>query len=182
MHEPDQREQEAESRVMTVAPETQQRPLESLSRRGLTVCGLLVAAGAWYLRGDLFVHLLAIPAALLLLLPTIALLRTSFGRGAAVYFCTVALSWTVGWGLNRYDIAVAMEYPRLAKPAIDTYLRAHSELPDGLAEVPGVPPIPRTLTVHVDGTEVSYQIDSRVHPWDSWTYQAASGTWHHFRM
>ena len=167
---------------MTVAPETQQRPLESLSLRGLTVCCLLVAAGAWYLRGDLFAHLLAIPAALLLLLPIVSLLRTSLGRGAAVYVCTVALSWTVGWGLNCYDIAVAMEFPRRASPAIDAYLRAHSELPDGLAGVPGVPPIPRTLTVHVDGAEISYQIDSRVHPWDSWTYQAAGDTWHHFSM
>lgn len=167
---------------MTVAPEPQQRPRESPALPGLLVCCLLVAVGAWFLRGDMFVHLLAIPAALLILLPIAALLRTSFGRGAAVYFSTVALSWIMGWGLNRYDMAVAMEFPRRAGPAIEAYLRAHSELPEDLSAVPGLPPVPRTLTVHMDGAGVGYQIDSRVHPWESWSYRAADDTWHPFSM
>lgn len=170
------------SGVMRVPQEAQQRPIESLSLGRLSVCCLFAAIGAWYFRGDLFFHLLAIPAALLLLLPTVAFLRTSFGKGVAVYFSIVAMSWIVGWGMNRYDIGVAMEFPRRARPAIEAYLRTHSELPDDLSGIPGVPPIPRTLNVHTDGTEVSYRIDSRVSVYDSWSYRASDDTWHHFSL
>lgn len=168
--------------VMSVPQEAQQRPIESLSLGRLSVCCLLAALGAWCFRGDLFFHLLAIPAALLLLLPTVAFLRTSFGKGVAVYFSTIAMSWIIGWALNRYDIAVAMEFPRRARPAIEAYLRTHSELPVDLSGIPGVPSIPRTLNVHTEGTEVSYRIDSRVSVYDSWSYRASDDTWHHYSL
>lgn len=171
-----------DSVIMRVPQEAQQRPLESLLSLRLLVFCLLAGIGAWYLRGDIMAHLLTIPAALLLLLPSVVFLRTSFGRCVAIYFSTVALSWIVGWGLNQYDIAVAMEFPRRASPAIEAYLRAHSELPGDLSGIPGVPPIPRTLNVHTEGTEVSYRIDSRVSVYDSWEYRALDDTWHHYSM
>lgn len=159
-----------------------QPPFPSPSRTGLMICGIISVVGAWHLRGDFFAHFLAIPAALLLLLPVVAMLRTSFGLGAGVYLSTVALSWAGGWLLNRNDIACAMEFPRLARPAIEAHLRTHRDLPDSLANVSNLPPIPRCLVISVDGASVSYRIDSRVHPWDSWSYRASDDTWHHFSM
>ena len=58
---------------------------------------------------------------------------------------SIVTSWQLGEFLHASDMAEARAFPNIALPIVQDYQKTHPELPENLAQIPNMPPIPALL-------------------------------------